>query len=83
MTFTLTDTFNRTSVELKREKILSYMARSTSAFNRTSVELKRSGTTSSMRPTQTFNRTSVELKRFDSDSEACEFASLLIEPVWN
>ena len=76
-----TSSFNRTSMELKRnyETVIKVADQ---AFNRTSMELKHNLTLAGNAYSITFNRTSMELKPDQSVHIPSGYV-LLIEPVWN
>ncbi len=73
--------FNRTKVELKRDKSMK-AADLKQSFNRTKVELKRIQVRASRYFSETFNRTKVELKRTKVNRKGV-LVSLLIVPKWN
>ena len=74
--------FNRTSLELKLDRIVSSSQR-LHPFNRTSLELKHNPNRHIGLGRATFNRTSLELKLCPPIETSITHTQLLIEPVWN
>ena len=74
-------TFNRTSMESKRNQAPSNQTSGT--FNRTSMESKQALDDAMNISEVTFNRTSMESKRSSPDRADIVIMRLLIEPVWN